>query len=55
MLYRATIGDSLPTNPEMAAFIKGFELECRNGFKLTKVNFQLAYLTLNLLQMFNSY
>lgn len=38
MLYRATIGFALPSHPEMEAFIKGFELQCSNGFKLSKVS-----------------
>lgn len=53
MLYRATIGFALPSHPEMEAFIKGFELKCPNGFKLSKVSLLQQLLNRQFLMFFD--
>jgi hypothetical protein len=37
MLYKSVIGPEFPNHPEIQAFIKGFNLACRNGFNFSQV------------------
>ncbi|KAJ3503361.1 hypothetical protein NLJ89_g8472 [Agrocybe chaxingu] len=37
MLHRAVIGPQSVAHPEFQAFLKGFGLQCLNGFKFTKI------------------
>ena len=37
MLYRAIVGCVQPDHPDIQAFLQGFSLPCRNGFRFTDV------------------
>lgn len=38
MLYRAIVGPAQPEHPDIQAFLRGFQLPCRNGFRFTDVS-----------------
>ena len=38
MLYRAIVGPAQPDHPDIQAFLQGFQLPCRNGYRFTNVS-----------------
>ena len=38
MLYRAIVGPAQPDHPDIQAFLRGFQLPCRNGYRFTDVS-----------------
>lgn len=37
MLYRAIVGPAQTDHPDIQAFLRGFQLPCRNGYRFTDV------------------
>ncbi|PPR06478.1 hypothetical protein CVT24_002564 [Panaeolus cyanescens] len=42
MLYRSLIGPVLPSHPEIAAFLRGFNLETNGGFSMKRLRYLLV-------------
>jgi hypothetical protein len=38
MLYRAIVGPAQTDHPDIQAFLRGFQLPCRNGYRFTDVS-----------------